>query len=236
MGEWIHPDFLWSNEHNFAGEGQLTYRGIPVFYQGRIDLILEDMRDGLYWILDHKTAAQFGQTEHLELDAQCGSYVWGLKKMLNLDVQGIIYSESRKKVPKRPDVLKNGNLSKNKNQGTSYYAYLEAIEEGGHEIGFYREFLDYLQTEGQEYFRRMQVHRSRAELASIERNIQQEAIDMLNNPSIYPNPDRWNCNGCVFRTPCLMRQDNSDWQWHLDNSGLYIRPELSIVEEEETKA
>lgn len=182
--------------------------------------------DGLYvtkdYIVTHNTAAQFGQQEHLELDQQCGSYVWALWKILGLNIAGVIYSEHRKKVPKPPTVLKNGALSKAKNQGTSYDLYVQALDEGGYDTRAYEEFLHYLKTtDSVSYFRRETVHRSTDELAQLERNISLEAIDMLGDPSIYPNPSRWNCNGCVFRTPCLLVQEGGDWEWHLKHSGYY---------------
>jgi len=195
---------------------------IPVMYQGRIDLIVQFV-NGSYGILDHKTAAQFGQTEHLDLDTQTRSYAWALKKMLGLDISTIIYSEWRKAIPHEPDVLKNGSLSKNKNQRTTVEMYRKAIEERGLDISDYVEFLSALQANQTDYFRRTEVSYSEHELAATEEAICMEAIDMLGDPFIYPNPDRWNCNGCAFRTPCIMRQEGNDEQWHLNNSSFYVK-------------
>lgn len=200
---------------------QLYYRGRAVVYQGRIDLIFQDKRDGTLWILDHKTAAQFGQTEHLELDQQCGSYVWACQKMLGLDVAGVIYSEWRKKAPKDPDILKSGLPSQNKAQSTTPELYRQKLRELGLPEEDYTDFLQSLQESGQQYFRRIQIYRSVDELAHLESNIVNEAVDMIDNPRIYPNPSRWNCNGCQFRSPCLMRQEGGDWKWFLQNSQLY---------------
>lgn len=202
---------------------ELLYKWKPVVYQGRIDLIVEDLRDERLWILDHKTAAQFGQTEHLELDPQCKSYSWAAKKMLGLDIAGVIYSELRKKVPNDPVVLNNGTLSKNKNQGTTVEKYKAKIAELGQDASYYFDFLETLKESQQEYFRRIEVVYAGYELGRQERDIILEALDMIDNPRIYPNPSRWNCNGCQFRSPCLMLQDGSDAEWHLKNSGLYIR-------------
>lgn len=224
-------DWLALNGYTHRGfdrdaSGNLLLHGDPVVYKGRLDLILED-EDGLLWILDHKTAAQFGQTEHLDLDPQCGSYVWAIREQLGILCAGVIYSEHRKKVPKPPAVLKNGALSKAKNQGTSYDLYLRKLVEMGYSedqiLDQYGDILEYLRTnDGVSYFRRTVVHRSTDEMKAIERNISLEAIDMLGDPLIYPNPSRWNCNGCAFRTPCLIREEGGDWEWHLKHSGYYI--------------
>jgi hypothetical protein len=202
-------------------EGSDEYVMIPVVYQGRIDLIIRNKRTGKYWIVDHKTAAQFGQTEHLELDPQCGSYCWAIQKILGINVDGVIYQELRKKVPKEPTVLQSGELSQNKAQGTTAELYEKAILDGGYNPEPYAAFVQTLRESQQEYFRRLTVHRSQRELEILEHNICLEAIDMLNDPSIYPNPSRWNCNGCAMRTPCLLKQEGSDWQWHLEHSQQY---------------
>ena len=200
-----------------------TYQGVmrPVVYQGRIDLILQDLTDGTLWIYDHKTAAQFGQTEHLELDQQCGSYVWACKKILGLDVAGVIYGELRKKAPKDPDILQSGLPSRNKSQATTPEKYRAYLAEKGIPEEPYQDFLQSLANDGQQYFRRIEVHRSNDEMAALERNIVNEAMDMIDYPRIYPNPSRWNCNGCKFRSPCLMVQEGQDATWFLEHSNMY---------------
>lgn len=210
-------------EFSITSDNTLQYQGVPVVYQGRVDLILEKESTGELWILDHKTAAQFGQTEHLELDQQCGSYYWALRQQLGLDIAGVIYSEWRKKVPKEPDMLKSGLPSKNKSQATTPELYKKKLEELGLDTEMYADFLQTLQNDGQQYFRRIPIHRSTEELKALEANIVNEAIDMINDPRIYPNPSRWNCNGCQFRSPCLMRQEGSDWDWYLNSSKLYTK-------------
>ncbi len=197
----------------------------PVVYQGRIDLIVKDKSTGLLWILDHKTAAQFGESvAHLDLDQQCGSYYWACRRMLGIDVHGVIYSEHRKKVPvDMPQILKNGNLSKNKQQDVTYESYLEAIHKLGQDPEDYADFLEHLKSKPkQEYFRRNTIARTDGELAILERHILDEAIDILSDPKIYPTPSQWNCRGCAFQTPCLMREDGSSWEMYLRDSPLYV--------------
>jgi hypothetical protein len=195
-------------------EDRLTYMGAPVFYQGRVDLVVED-EFGEYWIVDHKTAAQFGDTQHLALDEQCGSYIWALRHQLNLRVAGVIYNELRKKVPHKPNVLKNGSLSCNKQQDTTYDLFMEAIHEGGYSPDGYTDFLAFLKENPKEFVRRTQVHRNPREMDILQRRIALEAIDMLTNPSIYPNPVKWNCDGCWFFAPCVAQQEAGDVQFIL---------------------
>ncbi|TXH55542.1 MAG: hypothetical protein E6Q97_08610 [Desulfurellales bacterium] len=211
-------------------EGHLYYMAKPVVYQGRIDVIVQDLRTDRLWIMDHKTAAQFGESlAHLDLDPQCGSYAWAASKMLGLDIAGVIYSEHRKKVPKQPEVLKSGALSKNKAQSTTAEIYKQAVLDAGLYLPDYEDFIEVLRNEGQQYFRRTHVNRNGAELDSVEANILYEAIDMLNEPYIYPSPSMWNCRGCAFATPCLADQDGSGAAWSLFDSGKYA-PRATQVE------
>jgi hypothetical protein len=202
----------------------LHFNGFPVVYQGRIDVIMRDNRTGELWILDHKTAAQFGTSlAHLDLDPQCGSYAWACARMLDLPIAGVIYSEHRKKVPKKPEVLKNGNFSRNKSQDTTAVVYRQAVIDtfGPEAVRDYEDFIQVLKDNEQAYFRRTPVNRNGEELTSVERNIYNEAIDMLDNPRIYPSPSMWNCRGCAFVTPCLAHEDGSGDQWVLIKSGMY---------------
>lgn len=213
---------------NFTSvNGELHYRDgikvIPIVYQGRIDLIVEDLLTGRYLIVDFKTAAQFADTQHWDTDTQIGSYCWAVQKMLNIDVQGFVIEEIRKKVPSPPLTLKKGGLSRNKNQSTTAALYEKAIKEGGHNPAEYADFVDYLRSNQQEYFRRIEVDRNPNELNRMSELILMEAIDMFNDPYIYPHSNRWNCSGCAFYTPCLLKLEGSDEQEHLDRSVMYVK-------------
>ncbi len=185
-------------------------------YQGRIDLIVLDEL-GRYWIVDHKTTARFDSTEHLELDEQCGSYAWALMEMLGIQVTGIVYNELRKSYPAPPEELKRGGLSKNKTQDAPYEMYVEALEKkfGGIPPD-YVEFVEYLKVRENNFFRRTRVHRSVEEMRSLGEQIQLEALDMLDlNIRIYKNPTKFNCKNCMFRIPCIAKQDGSDIKYIL---------------------
>jgi len=183
-------------------------------YQGRIDLIVEDEYG--YWIVDHKTAAQFGDTEWLALDDQCSSYAWAVQKKLGLKVRGVIYNELRKKVPHPPAVLRSGELSRNKQQDTTYETYLAAIKAGGYRTKGYAEILAYLKNNPKQFVRRTRLNYTPQMLDLVEQRISSESYEMLHNPLIYPTPSRFNCQGCSFFAPCLARHEGRDEQLILD--------------------
>lgn len=189
--------------------GELYFEGLPVVYQGRCDLLIEDPF-GNVWIVDHKTAGNFGSTEYLEMDEQCGSYIWALFMQLGVDVKGVIYNRLLKAAPKPPQELQRGGFSKNRQQRTTYELYKQTLIENGERVTDYIDFLEFLQDRGNPFFQRLQVQRSKTEMRNLANQICIEAIDMLNSPNIYPNVGMFTCMGCSYRTPCLAKMDGSD--------------------------
>lgn len=203
----------------------------PVVYQGRLDGIVQDA-SGWYWILEHKTAAQLGPTDHLALDEQTGSYCWAVQHMLGIRVAGVIYNEAVKKVPHTPQELmrpQDGRrFSVNKMQDTTYEIASKFLVEQGEDLRHYEIFLDFLRIQGNKFFRRTQVHRNTYELSDQGRRIYYEAKEMLNPETVpYPNPSRFNCQMCAFRTPCLAMNDGSDYEYIL-NEDFRIRTQEEV--------
>jgi len=191
----------------------------PVVYQGRLDGIVQDSF-GWYWILEHKTTSQMGPTEHLVLDEQTGSYAWALMQMLGLRVQGVIYNEAVKKLAHPPVELlrprEGRNFSVNKQQDTTYEMAVHALSVAGEDLRLYDDFLSYLKLQGNKFFRRTQVHRNTYELQDQGVRIYHEAREMLNPETVpYPNPSRFNCMMCAFRSPCIAMNDGSDYEFLL---------------------
>ena len=200
-------------------DGNLFCDGMPVVYQGRLDLIVQDQY-GRYWIVDWKTAARIeGSHEWLQLDEQITSYCWAIQQMLGIRVEGFIYVELLKNLPEPPRVLKKGNLSVDKTQNTTHKLYLDKLAEMGYaDRTPYEEILEYLRLQGNKFFRRTIVYRSQRELELMGERIALEAVDMLNDPSIYPTPNKFKCGFCAFKAPCLARADGSDYGWMLSDS------------------
>lgn len=195
----------------------------PVYYQGRIDLIIEDIETGKYWIVDHKTAAQFGSTKWFDMDTQTRSYCWAIKKMLGIDVEGVMFNRLRKKVPSQPTVLKSGELSRSMSQSTTPALYRAAAARLGLNIGT-PEYVNFLSRfEGQVFNDRPATVLGPDTLEQTERAILFETIDMLGDPLIYPNPGMFNCSSCQFYAPCQAEHDGQDPMWVLDHSGGFTK-------------
>lgn len=211
----VPPDF------DCDADGNLMYQGFPVVYQGTIDLVVVDFQ-GRTWIVDHKTRKSFGDTTWTDIDSQASSYAWALQVMQDIRVEGVIFNELAKTYPVPPKMNKNGKLSVDKRQRTTPDLFRKAIEENYLNPDDYQEFIEFLETRGVDPFvRRIQTPRSRKELAYQGRMIYNEALDMLANPSIYPNPDQFRCGMCAFKDPCRARISGEDYEYILADSSMY---------------
>lgn len=218
----------------------LPWQGLPVVYAGRIDMLAVDNQNN-YWIFDWKTARNVADRyEFLYLDDQIGSYVWALRRILNLPIRGFIYHEQRKGYPQPPKQNKQRRLgclySVAKNQDVDYDTYLATVKENDREafeLGLYDDMLEFLKNEGIVYHARHQIIKTENEIDEIERNIGLEALDMLDeNLRLYPSAGRFGCNTCAFQQPCIEMNSKSDYQYSLDTffevrEPYYIRNEPS---------
>ena len=145
---------------------------------GKVDGIAED--NGL-WILEHKTAKTIdGRYERkLTLDAQSMIYLEAMERVYGKPFRGIIYNVLAKAVPESPKILKNGSLSKAKDQNTTPELYSMAVTENNLNPADYAEFIAYLEANRKQYFFRENLTFSqeereewRVELWQIARDIE----------------------------------------------------------------
>jgi hypothetical protein len=205
------------------------YQGEPVYYQARIDMVARH-GDGSLWLWDHKTAAYVsGDHTFLDIDTQITSYFWIYEQAFGELPKGMMYNELAKKVPEPPKQLKNGGLSQDKRQATTLSLYVEEIDRLGLDSEPYSAMLNYLAAKEEDYFLRTQVTRTIAEIETQARYIKAEVVDMLYDPSIYPNPSKMYCNTCDFRAPCTIRNEGGDDMFLLGDSSLYRKRESEEV-------
>lgn len=199
-----------------------------VVYAGRVDMLVEDVRFGGYFVWDHKTAAQLAKDDgFLQLDDQVGSYVWALRYILGLDIRGFIYAESRKDFPGEPKALKRlmggRSFSTSKTQATSleiFEPFVAKHDKPAYDEGCYDEYLAWLKSaEATQYHQRFTIIKSPQELRNIGRNIALEAADMVDSKTrIYPAVGRFTCSTCAYRQPCLSEFMDEDARYLLETT------------------
>jgi hypothetical protein len=214
-----NQDVKWTpikTEIEFEVRIPFVYKGFQyIVYQGRIDLLVQDT-EGFYWIVDHKTAGQFGATQWFDLDEQGGSYCWALSLELGLPIKGVIYNRLLKDVPSPPDQLKKPregrNFSVNKQMRCTAELYEKTLLAAGEPLYRYLDHIDFLQQRGNVFFQRHPVVWSRRAQEIQRDKIVLEAQDMLNEPRIYNNPGPFTCMGCAWMGPCLAKRDGADYE------------------------
>lgn len=200
-------------------EGLSGPDGEPVTYSGTFDRLVMDDHQRV-WIVDYKTAQRFN-TSKLEMDPQCSAYCWAFRKLFGFDAEGVLYIQLLKERPEPPRILKDGHVSTNKTQNTTYSLYKRTlIEVYGNSIKAIpkkcMELAHYLASqetsEGDKFLRRDLVRRNDSHINNEEWKIYAEAKEMLDKElPLYPNPTRdcmWDCD---FRGVCVAMDDGSDW-------------------------
>jgi hypothetical protein len=204
---------------------------------GRWDLIVEDF-DAFLWILDHKTMRDKLDPEILVLNDQMVCYLWAAQEVFQVPFAGVYYNGLRKKLPTVPKVLRAGGLSKAKNIDTTYEVYLAEIERLELDPADYEDILDHLKNKPNTFFQREKLRRNAQEIRSAGYWLWLEAMDMLNDPFLYPNMT-WDCKYmCDFKDICKAMNRGDDVEWMLSNGyqkrkedGVYERMKTILLEE-----
>lgn len=111
--------------------------------KGVIDVVWKHKTTGKILITDYKFSSKDKGQEDILLDEQMYIYAVAYATLNNLTLQDIDigYINIPKCEFKKPRVLKNGQLSKDKAQNTTYAMYVEAIKENNLNIEDYNDIL-----------------------------------------------------------------------------------------------
>lgn len=114
--------------------------------KGVIDVVWRHKTTGRILITDYKFSTKNKGLEDILLDEQMYLYamIYGVQNKLSIDDIDIGYVNIPKCEMVKPRVLKNGTLSKDKAQNTTYNLYVESINELGLNISDYEDILSEL--------------------------------------------------------------------------------------------
>lgn len=200
-----------------------------VHARGRTDMVVQGNNTGNYAIFDHKTAGKAldeSYFDHVDLDEQCTTYLWTSEmeaKMYDLEyteMAGIVYQALRKAYPTPPTITTRNLPSLNRaEEHTNPQLFEAAVKELGLETWLAtdvkaQQYYTYLVENGdKQYIMRKDVKRSKIQKDNAALRIYMEAMDMLSNPYIYPNPKKeWSCLKCAFRAPCIATEKGYDYE------------------------
>ena len=201
---------------------------VPLYYHGTMDRIVKD-RFGRWWILDYKTAKS-ADTNKLDTDDQISAYIWAATILFKKPIYGFVYLQLTKDRVHEPKRLKNGELSVDKKQKTTYSLlraeilneYGSVDQAPGKLIQFLNELASRESPEGDRFIRWDFIKRSDSQIINTAKAIYGELALMM-NPKLYcfPNPTRDCIWDCPVREACLAqdREDNDtlelffkDWE------------------------
>lgn len=186
---------------------------------GTFDRVITDPH-GRVWILDYKTCSQFN-TSKLDLDAQVSVYCFAFRLLYGYAPEGVVYVQLRKAVPEPPKILKNGRLSTDKSQNTTWDRYREALGDcdDPDRLAFLAWLRDQEDENGDRFIRRDLVRRNEEQLDACGRQLRQQAEELIGFQGsglgawgLYPNPTRDCAWECQFFGLCQQMDDGSDWQ------------------------
>ena len=178
-----------------------------------IDWIVEDLRDGGLWIVDHKTGKNFLDPDFILLDAQLTRYFWGAERMGYTPLRGVIFNEIRTKPPTEPEVLKSGRLTGRANLDTDYYTYYRAIRRLGQDPSRYHEELKRLAQRGDRFFRRTRLPKDTPITRQMMREMGMTANEILRaeKKGHFPRSPSKECTwDCDFRDMCIVELMGGD--------------------------
>jgi hypothetical protein len=193
------------------------FKIVPIYYHGTIDRIVKD-RYGRIWLWDYKTAKS-ADTSKLATDDQVTAYLWAAKKIFPFPVYGFVYLQMTKARATEPKRLKNGELSCDKRQHTTYGLYREALIHDYGDVSLapskmidtLNHFAAQEEPEGDRFIRWDFVKRNENQLVRMEQAIYGELAVMLNpNLYCYPSPTRDCSWDCPFRDACIMMDQGDD--------------------------
>jgi hypothetical protein len=175
-------------------------------------------KEGVLRVVDHKTASRAPNLAHLDIDDQLTAEVYSWWKHSGEFPEQAVYNASMKREAGPPRLLKNGRLSKDKNQGTTAELYRLAIHEHGLDPADYADMLTYLDErearDDDPLFVRDVTFRTPGQMVAFERDLREEFRDMrlvaIHPERAYPNPSPFTCPSCPVRAICITIQDDGD--------------------------
>lgn len=174
-----------------------------------IDLIVEDRRTGLLWIVDHKTRKTFESSDNMLLDPQLTNYYDAAVLMGYKPLGGVFYNEIRTKAPIVPRLTaKTHQLERRRNIDTDVYTYMSAIRAQGFDPSDYSEILRHLaRNQTDRFFRRPRLPKDPPMLRTMRRELGQSAQEIRTAERLgrfprtfIPSDCRWSCD---YKNLCI---------------------------------
>jgi hypothetical protein len=186
----------------------LSPNGSGVVYACRVDLLAVDSRDE-YWVVSHHIVDCWLDAETLLRDEEAIAACWAWEQdYVGMQIAGTIHNEVR--MGARLDLPAQGTAEIRVAQheasggGRSIPQHRRAAALASMSPGTQR-----VEQLAAGVIHRTRIRRTRDEISAAGAQIAAEALDMTDEPAIYPNPAE-HCGVCAFAAPCLGLFEGSD--------------------------
>lgn len=189
--------------------------GPKVYFCGTIDNIAVDEHANI-WTIENKTFSSKPSAEDIQWHFQAQGYAVAVEWLTGLPVAGVLYNGIAKKLITEPKVLKNGLLSVDKRQQTTYDRLAKAIRENGEDESDPRfsEILSHLRALDEQgdtrFFYREKAFFTREQLDAWREDFDNIVREMLDNPRIYRTIPFKGCGDCWYRDLCETKHSGGD--------------------------
>ena len=203
-----HPEGIKVAEHKFSVP-LIPEEGI--WFEGTIDMIVEDDHDRI-WLMDHKTHKTLPKGDVAYLNIQSNLYGWAMEKLNNFPKpEGMIWNYIRWKQPTKPELLKNGSLSKSSKIDTTWGIYKKAIREAGLDVNDYKDMEETLRGKEEDFYVRHYLPFNKNVQNNILEDAKCTALEILKNAGkIKDRNITRDCSWCEFYPLCQAELKNLD--------------------------
>lgn len=217
-----------------------------VVYCGTWDLVVYDLVEKVYKVVDHKTRRGFPSNwGFYRINDQAGSYLWVAPEVLaakgvfkkDTPIEGLVFNALRKHLPDTRPLGPDG-LAHNKPIKAHYHAALDAAEVAYsgkdtitvlHSLATQKGLTvlgDVSKVQPAPLFHREEVYRSPRERVSQAERVQNEALimDMVRKGKIKAtkNPQE-DCVRCPIFDMCELHEQDPDEGWEYANATMVVR-------------
>jgi hypothetical protein len=206
-----------------------------IWYSLTFDRVIVDDQDRL-WIVEYKSAKRM-ETRHYETDPQVSAYCWAGSHVYGRPIEGVIYQQHLKTIPRAPRILANGTISVDQRQQTTRAMYRAAlIQLYGNDTAKWPSrnvdmlnHLGYVEDETKDIFvRRDRIRRNEHFCQAEGEKIVMELEEILDpDVALYPNPSRFHCYFCPFQNACINMDDGSDFEYELEQ---FFQPRPTVYD------
>lgn len=174
-----------------------------IYFGGVIDMIVQDAKKRI-WLMDHKTHKTLPKGDIAYLNPQSNLYSWAMSQLDYLPTpDGMIWNYIRWKQPSKPQVLKDGSLSKSTRIDTTWGIYKKAVREAGLDIKDYTDMEEALKGKEEDFYVRHYLPINQ----NIQKNLVEDAkctaIEILHNAGKVKDRNiTRDCSWCEFYPLC----------------------------------